>query len=241
MVMKKQKNWGKILLQWLPLAAVCLIVIAAIYYRKYFSLDTLLSVMPSELFAAGAVLMGLFALKSLSIVFPILVIYALSGILFPPFWAIAVNYLGTALALSLPYGLGRLAGVQLVEQIFAKYPKASHLRDFQQNNAWFFSCILRMLGFLPGDVVSMYFGASKLPYLPSLLGGLLGMSPALLAGTFLGDSIQDLSSPLFWISLGAMIVLSITSILLYRRHLKRHTGKNIQSGKDDSYDSPRNL
>lgn len=236
--MKNPKNWGRILLQWLPLAAICLIVIAAIHYREYFSLDILLSVMPSERLAAIAVLMGLFALKSLSIVFPILVIYALSGVLFPPFLAILINLLGTALVLSLPYGLGRLAGTQLVAQIFEKYPKAAHLRDFQQDNAWFFACILRMLGFLPGDVVSMYFGASKLPFFPSLLGGMAGMFPALLAGTFLGDSIRDLSSPLFWISLGAMILLSVVSILLYRRHLKRHTGKNIQSGKDDPHDSP---
>lgn len=230
--MKKLKNSGRLLLQWLPLIAVGVIAAIAFHYRRYFSLDILLSVMPPQPLAAAAALMGLFALKSLSIVFPILVIYALSGLLFPPVFAILVNLAGTAAALTLPYGLGRLAGTELVEHIFQKYPKAHSLRDFQQHNAWFFSCILRLLGFLPGDVVSMYLGASKQPFWPSLLGGILGMIPAMLAGTFLGDSLGNMSSPLFWVSLGGMVFLSVVSILLYRRHMKRHA-ENSRSVKEN--------
>ena len=219
--MKRSPKTGKLLLQWLPAAAVCAILLIALHYRKYFSLEILLSVMPAEPLLAAAALMGLFVLKSLSIVFPILVLYALGGLLFPPAAAIPLNLLGTAGVLSVPYWLGRLAGTELVEPIFQKYPKAARLRDFQQHNTWFFSCILRLLGFLPGDVVSMYLGASRLPFLPSLLGGLLGMFPALLAGTFLGDAIGDPTSPLFLVSAGAMVLLSVLSILLYRRHLRR--------------------
>ena len=61
------------------------------------------------------------------------------------------------------------------------------------------------------------------------------MAPAILAGTFLGDSLGDLSSPLFWVSLGGMIFLSLASILLYRRHMKRHSDSS-RSAKED----PRN-
>ncbi|MGI5893952.1 MAG: TVP38/TMEM64 family protein [Candidatus Merdivicinus sp.] len=236
--MKKKKiSKGKLFLQWIPIAAIFLFFMIGLRYREDFSLDFLLSQAPRQVIPAIAFLMLLFSLKSLSIVFPILVIYALSGVLFPPAAAILINLCGTAVVLSIPYWLGRLSGVELVQSIFRKYPKARKLREFQRHNPWFFSFFLRVLGFLPGDVVSMYLGASRLPWLPSLIGGMAGMFPALLAGTFLGDNITDPTSPAFLVSAGGMILLSLLSVLLYRRYGK-HSKKQMENRKDENHDSP---
>lgn len=213
---------ARALLQWFPLLAVASIVLIAIHYRSWFSLDYLSARMPAQPLAAAGLILLLFALKSLSIVFPILVLYALSGILSPPVPALLLNLLGTAVVVSLPYGLGRLSGTELVNHIFAKYKKAARLRDFQQQNGWFLAYFLRVLGILPGDVVSMYLGASKLPFPRNLLGGLAGMLPSLLAATFLGSSITDPASPVFLASAGGMVLISLLSAVVYRILSKRH-------------------
>lgn len=234
---KRRLSPGKLLLQWMPAVAILLFFLLGIRYRSYFSLDFLLTQVPKQVLPAIGFLLILFALKSLSIVFPILVIYALSGILFSPLAAILINLLGTAIVLSIPYWLGRISGTELVQSIFRKYPKARKLRDFQQHSPWFFSFFLRVLGILPGDIVSMYLGASRLPWLPCLVGGLAGMFPALLAGTFLGNNLSDPTSPAFLISAAGMLLLSLLSIILYRK-LGRRSQKYQSNRKDDSHDSP---
>ncbi len=235
---ERKKRMAALLLRWLPAAAVAAIVLLALRWRDCFSLETLLALAPEEALPAALFLLLLFALKSLSIVFPILVLYALSGLLFPIVPAILLNLAGTAAALLLPYGLGRLAGTELAEGIFRRWPKARRLRDFQWGSPWFFSFFLRMLGFLPGDVVSMYLGASRLPWRPCLFGGLAGMFPALLAGTLLGDSLADPSSPLFWVGAGGMAALSVLSMLLYRRWVRK-TARPRNRRKDDDHDETR--
>ncbi len=224
---------ARTLLQWFPLIAVAIIALIAFRYRSWFSLEYLSAHMPAEPLAAAALILLLFGLKSLSIVFPILVLYALSGILFPPIPALLLNLLGTAVVVSLPYGLGRLSGTELVEHIFAKYQKAAHLRDFQQHNDWFVAFFFRVLGILPGDVVSMYFGASRLTFWRNLLGGLAGMFPALLAGTFLGSSITDPTSPTFLASAAGMVLISLLSVVFYRFLRKRHTQNTSKKNPPD--------
>ena len=61
----------------------------------------------------------------------------------------------------------------------------------------FMSFFLRVISCLPGDTISMYFGASKMPFWTCLLGSFLGTLPGMVASTLLGMSITDPSSPMF--------------------------------------------
>lgn len=105
---------------------------------------------------------------------PLSILYLASGILFSPTLAVLVSTAGLAVAITIPYWLGRFSGKHIADEIFEKYPKAGQIAAFQTENTFFACFITRIVGFLPGDIVSLYFGACKTPYSIYLLAGVLG-------------------------------------------------------------------
>ena len=78
--------------------------------------------------------------------------------------------------------------------------------------------LARSVGVLPGDVVSLYFGAARLPFLPYLAGSLLGLAPTMAAVSIMGSSSPF--SPAFLIAGGCDLVLAAGSLLICRRMLR---------------------
>ena len=74
----------------------------------------------------------------------------------------------------------------------------------------------------------MYLGATHTSFWQNLLGGTLGILPGMILATFMGVSIQNPSSPAFWISATLSVGLAVLSTGLYYVWLKR------QKGKEDS-------
>lgn len=153
-------------------------------------------------------LMLLFAIKSLTIVIPLLSLYVASGILFPPVWAVCVSFLGLAVTMTLPYLLGRWSGAEEMDYIKAKYPKIEKLVDIQKRNEFFASFIVRLIGWFPCDITSFYFGASRTDYPLYLFSGLLGSAISVITNTLLGDVLMNpLSLPFFLL----MVIKVLTS------------------------------
>ena len=98
------------------------------------------------------------------------------------------------------------------------------LLDLQRENDFFFSFFVRVIGFLPCDVVSLYLGSAGLPFGPYLAGGLLGMLPGIFTVTLMGASIQDPSSPQFLISAAVTLLLSLGSMIVAHRARRGKTG-----------------
>ena len=96
-----------------------------------------------------------------------------------------------------------------------RYPRLDGLLESQEGHYLFLSFFLRVIYLLPGDIVSMYFGSVRGPYLTCLLGGLLGGLPSLLAATLLGASVSQPGSPAFWLALGITAGVSVLSLLGY--------------------------
>ena len=91
----------------------------------------------------------------------------------------------------------------------------------QSSHSSFLCFFLRVISCLPGDLVTMYLGATHTPFFHNLLGGTLGILPGLILATFMGRSIQDPSSPAFWISAALSVGLTVLSTVLYYVYLKR--------------------
>lgn len=96
--------------------------------------------------------------------------------------------------------------------------------DKQQSNSLFLCFFLRVISCLPGDLVTMYFGATGTPFWQNLLGGVLGILPGMVLATLMGSSIQDPSSPIFWISALLAVTLSVLSAALYYVYQRRAKG-----------------
>ena len=131
---------------------------------KDISADQLLDFSPGNTVLAILFLWCLFAAKSLTIVFPSLVLFVLGGIMFPAPLAIAVNLAGIGITATVPYIIGRFSGEETVEYMVTKYPKVLKLREIRSKNDLFFSFFVRIINILPFDLVSMYMGAVSVPY-----------------------------------------------------------------------------
>ncbi len=146
---------------------------------------------------AALFIIVLYGVKSLTVFFPIVVLNIASGFLFEPFYAFAVNTIGIAVALTIPYCTAKLSGADFVKNLCEKYPKLREFLDGEDSSGFFMIFFLRVISCLPCDVVSMYFGAIKVPYLRYLTASYIGILPGMIAAMFIGENITDPSSPMF--------------------------------------------
>lgn len=209
----------------LPLL-LCLALLAVFLLKDgEISAEAILNYAPRNLWLAAGFFILLYAGKSMVIVFPLLVLQLAVGILFSPGVAVAVNFLGVGVSYCIPYWMGRGSREETVGRLAKKYPKVAEIIAAQQKGDFFISFLLRTIVGLPGDVVSMYLGASGIPFAPYLCGSLLGVLPSVLMTTLMGVSIKQPSSPRFLLSVAGNVLLPVLSLGGYWLYRKRRIQK----------------
>jgi uncharacterized membrane protein YdjX (TVP38/TMEM64 family) len=178
--------------------------------------SALLQRLPAPPLLAGLFLLGLFALKGLTVFFPLSVLEIACGLLFPLPAALAVNFLGVAAAMTAPYFAGRRKRENLYA-LLKRWPKLLRLWELKSGEGNFlFVFLLRLAGGLPFDAVSFCLGAGEIPWQTFYGAGLLGVSPHLVAVTILGSALNDPTSPEFYRSLALNAAVSLLALALFR-------------------------
>lgn len=208
-------------LRWLALAAWVGVIFFFWRHRGDITIEGILRFTPRNLWFAAAVMLGLFMLKSISVVVYCAPLYAASGILFPMPMAIGVNIVGTALMATIPYLFGRHIGAEAMDRFVEKHPKMEVLTSFHSDNEFRFTFLIRAINLLSLDLVSAYFGAVRMNYAPYLLGSIAGMLAPCVLYPVLGDNITDPDSPQFLIAAGIQLAIMIVSFVLAFRMRKR--------------------
>lgn len=212
------------------LILLAMILLMTVYLCKKggFSVQALLDFTPEEPKKAVIVLLLLYAAKSISIFFPLVLLEIAVGHLFPSWLAFGINFVGIIIILTVPYWIGYVVGLEIIEKLVKKYPRFKKIVDKQQRSSFFLCYFLRAISCLPGDIVTLYLGATHTSYWQNLIGGTLGILPGMILATLMGSSIQDPRSKEFWLSAVLMIVLALLSVLwhiIYRRRLEKKTPK----------------
>lgn len=216
----------KIICGSIPLAACIITAAAYLLSGREISADGIISFIKTDNYVLAALLLiCMFALKSLSVCFPIALLYVAGGMIFPPVGAIIINVVGTAVCLTLPYLIGRFSGSELVERTLSKYPRLSRIVVNQKNNEFFVSFIMRAVRIFPTDAVSLYLGSVRFSVIPYIAAGLLGEMPVLICETLMGVSINEPGSPLFIASSLLTVLTTLISAAWYLIHVKK-TRKN---------------
>lgn len=214
--MKPQKyKRVKTFIKFLPLAICAAFIIVPLASGKEITVQAVLNYTPDTPLAAASVILLLYALKSMSFVFPVVVLQIATGHLFPTPYALLINFLGRAVTLSIPYWVGRFSGSDMAETLIRKYPKLEALCSRQSRKPLFISFLLRTLCFLPGDAVSLYLGATKIPFPHYLAGGISGTLLGVVLSTVLGSSITEPGSPAFLLSALLMASVAVISTIWY--------------------------
>ena len=197
--------------KYLPAVLLLVLLLFCIRYREDLSVERILSYTPEEPVKAALLMLGLYAVKSVSFIFPIAILQLAVGHLFSTGTALLVNFLGRAVTLALPYWMGRFSGASMVESLTAKYPKLKTVVDYQNGNSLYISFFMRTLNF---------FGAEKIPFGTYMAGGVLGTLPGVILATIFGANIKNPKSPAFWLSAVFLVMISVFSILIHM-HISR--------------------
>ena len=217
-------------LKWMNKGKVFLVIIWGIIIliflikRKDITIDGILNYTPQSPILAAFMMIGLFALKSLSIVIYSGILYVIDGILFPLPVAILMTICGSIVMVTLPYVIGKKVGARAAVYVVEKYPKAKSLNKLRSENDFIFTFFVRIIGRLPSDIVSMYMGAVGVKYQKYLSGSILGMLPHMITFPVMGMNITNPRSREFIVSLCVEIIIMIgttTAYALNKRNRKR--------------------
>ena len=209
-----------IFIRYLWILPFVIIGVSFLFFRPYvadLTVEGLLEFTPSDPVLASVVLLLLFALKSMTVVFPLMVLYLAVGHLFPLWWSLPLNLCGIVVCVTIPYLIGRYAQADALANVMQKYPKVEAFIIQHRSRGLFLSYFLRIITMVPGDLMSMLLGALRISYPYFLLGSTLGMAPSMIAATLAGDSITNPASPQFILSAVSIVVLAVLSAILYRR------------------------
>lgn len=182
------------------LGVILVFVVLALIHRDEITVESIVNFSPQNLWLAFLVFMGLYALKSITTVIYVKIIYIAAGIVFPLPVAFLVNILGTAVHLAIPYYIGRFGGRDMAESVLKKHPKLHRLTLLRQRSNFWFAMFSRAIGVIPADPVSIYFGACGMPFRDFLLGSSAGLFPAMIVTTIVGTEINTPGAPGFIIS-----------------------------------------
>lgn len=232
MTAKPGKTWSIVqkivcLIIWLAFAAVCFI------YRDEITVEKVVTFTPDSHVLAAAVMLLLFALKSISFFIYGGILYAACSIIFPLPQALLVNTAGTFVMTVIPYLIGRKAGKSVLSKLTEKSEKLELLKDVSNQNGFFISFFVRIVGLLPGDLVGIYLGASGIGFGKYVLGTMLGLFPAVVAFSVMGMSVDDPTSPQFVVSAAVEIGLCLLSVLLYVLWMRRKK-KTVSASQNET-------
>ncbi len=205
-----------------PAAMIVVMSVIYVVFLKDMTIEQILSYTPEAPAAAAAVIAVMYALKSLSYFFPMMIIAAAAGIIFPIYIAIPVNLAGIIIMASIPFAVGRYAESELVDKLAEKYGGVEQIRSIGMNHQLFGAFFLRIISCLPYDIVSIIMGSMRFEYKKYILGTFLGTFPGIILTTIMGSSIREPFSPEFIICASIEIVIAVCSALVYRAYLKKH-------------------
>lgn len=199
------------------------LIVVSILHRDQISTDDIFRFTPQNEFLAAVVLLVFFAIKSVSMVIYVGLLYAAAGIMFPLPLAIVVNILGTAIMVTIPYWIGRSGGAEFVQNTVKKYPKLAFVSEIKRGSDFWFSFIIRLVGMFPSDIISIYMGAIRLEFRAYLLSCVLAFLPPVVTFSVMGMSLTDIGSPNFKIAFAveaACVVSSAVLAYFYGKKLK---------------------
>lgn len=211
----------EVLLKVCPLVLAAILAVLIGLAARTLTVEDILHYAPENLLLAAGVLIGIYAVKSLSVFFPLLLLYCSAGALFSPLMAVAVNFIGLFIVINIPYWLGKLAGREGMQKVTRRYQKAAQVEEICSRNAWFSCYILRVINLLPGDIVSLLLGSMDTAYFPYVTGSLAGLMPTMLAATLMWENISDPLSWEFLLCAGGNLLILAISVIVYRRVMKK--------------------
>lgn len=166
--------------------------------------------------------LGLFTVRPLFF-FPSIVFILAGGLAFGPVWGAVYGVVGATFGASLCFMLTRTLGREKVEKLAGGYLNLAALKECTADHGFRNILITRLVPVFHWDIVSYAAGLSRVRFRDFVAATAVGAIPGSVAYNFLGYSLNQLFSPLFYVSAGIVMVVAC-SPLLYQIVKKRWYG-----------------
>lgn len=187
-----QKTKNALLLAAKVAVATVILTVVILNYEKLTNLDVRAIVEgASSVYAAIAIILGIFFAKSLLFVIPASLIYLSVGMAFSPLTAILVSFAGISIEVIATYLLGLFLGGDTVNKLLSKSKNGQKLLKMDITNKFSVLFVARFTG-LPIDFTSLFLGASKCNIFRYYFASVLGIMPRVIIFTLLGDTVYEL-------------------------------------------------
>ncbi len=207
--------------RFLILIILFVIIIIALFPKfSKITVSDIIKYTPESLPLAALALLGIYCIKSVVMVIPMIILYVSAGILFPIGWAIGISYICIICELTIGYVIGMLTGKEKIEKLINKQEKIKNFFSTKKLNSYTTCFISRLLP-LPCDMLNMLYGASGIPYSSYLIFSLLGLSPVMIPYVIAGRAITTPLSPEFLIPFGISLTLTFIMFIIFQKIVKR--------------------
>jgi len=196
--------------KWAILIALAGLVFLLANRIGLFDVDFIAGFAEISLWLTAFVIILLYALQGAIMVVPTGLLYIAAGLAFPTWQGIVITYVGLTVSLSVGYFIGLKMGEEKVSVMLAKNKKIADFLGGSKENLLSLAFISRILP-TPFGLVSLFFGAMKVPFPQYIFVSLLGLSPFMVPVVFAGAAITDPFSAAFLVPFG--ISLGITAII----------------------------
>ncbi len=201
----KKKDIALILLR--AAVAMALFTVAIVYYDKLSTLDIRALVsFTNSVPLICAVILAVYTVKALVFVLPASVIYVAVGTILTPWLAVVINLTGIFIEVTVTYVLGRFLGKDAVYRVLSRSEKGKKLLEKNPGNKAGVILGIRAIPAFPIDAISLFYGASGVPYLRYAALSFLGISWRVILFTLLGDAVFA------WIPMDKIILAVIVCI-----------------------------
>ena len=215
---KKKRSKINRIMKFIPLIVMATLFVYFAFNYEDISVEKILNYTPSNYFLAVIVILVFFAIKSISMVVPLTLIYISSSLIFPWYIAILVNFLGLFISMTIPFYIGKFSGKDRVDELIARYPKVNFINNIRAENQWVSVFIIKILGFIPNDISSIVLGSFNTEYKVFIISSLLAKSPMMIAKTLIGSSIGQEGGSTLVIALLIALLYTIFIFFIYRKN-----------------------
>jgi phosphatidylserine/phosphatidylglycerophosphate/cardiolipin synthase-like enzyme/uncharacterized membrane protein YdjX (TVP38/TMEM64 family) len=190
--------------------------------------------------AEPLLVLGVYLLGGLA-VFPVTILIAATAFAFGPWTALIYSLLGCVLSAILIYAIGYRLGRDTVARFTGR--RWHRLHRLISKHGVLAVVAIRMIPVAPYSVVNLAAGAVHVPFRDFVLGTLIGMSPGVIAITFLGSQLEEMirrPSAVTLSILAAILTIMLVGAAWFRRWLgnEQNTG-NTETHKPTAADNSR--
>lgn len=205
------------------LLAVAIPLLILIPFLRDFSAEDILAFTPSSPLLAAGVIFLVYIVKCIIFLIPLQALYIVTGMLFSTPWALLLTFVSLGAEFTISYFLGKNIALGALEEHLKKGKSTSGLMGFFERNHEMAIFVSRMLP-IPVELLSMFYGATGVPYGRYILLSLLGSTPTMIPFVLSGHAIEDPLSMEFLLPFAISLLISGIVMLVFQRVTRDHEG-----------------